>query len=213
MRRAVADFAYPLVQILLAPPAGQALLDLSELLQNAKQGDGNARADLVRVAYDDLRRLAKRQMQNERLDHTLTATALVHEVSARLLEQSQVPSQSRGEFLAYAATAMRNMLIDHARSKRSNKRGGQVKKIQLEEAFTAAEEQPEQLLELDDALKRLAQFDERRSQVVEMRYFAGMSIDEIASALDTSPATVKRDWNVAKMWLARELSQELESDG
>lgn len=188
-------------------------MDLSELLQQAKQGDGTARADLVRVAYDDLRRLAKRQMQNERPDHTLTATALVHEVSARLLEQSQVPSRSKGEFMAYAATAMRNMLIDHARSKQTDKRGGQARKIQLEEAFTAANEQPEQLLELDDALKRLAEFDARRSQVVEMRYFAGMSIDEVASALETSPATVKRDWNVAKMWLARELSQEFQSDG
>ena len=183
-------------------------MDLSELLQKAKQGDHEARTDLVRVAYDDLRRLAKKQMLGERPDHSLTATALVHEVSARLLEQSQVPSQSRGEFLAYAATAMRNVLINHARAKKSTKRGGKGRKLQLEEAFTAAEEQPAELIELHDALTRLAEFDPRRSQVVEMRYFGSLSIEEVASALGTSPATVKRDWNVAKLWLARELHGE-----
>ena len=133
-------------------------MDLSELLQRAKDGDGAARADLVRVAYDDLRRLARHQMRDERPDHSLTATALVHEVSARLLEQSQIPSLSRGEFLSYAATAMRNVLINHARSNKSLKRGGSARKLQLEEAFTAAEEQPVQLLELDDALSRLTEF-------------------------------------------------------
>ena len=188
-------------------------MDLSQLLQRAKQGSADARADLVRVAYEDLRRLARRQMQNERPDHTLTATALVHEVSTRLLQQSQVPSASRGEFMAYAATAMRNVLINHARAKNCDKRGGQSQKLQLEEALTAAEEQPAELLELDEALSRLAEFDARRSQVVEMRYFAGMGIDEIAASLGTSPATVKRDWTVAKMWLARELSGGVTSAG
>lgn len=186
-------------------------MELSELLQHAKSGDAAARAELVRVAYDDLRRIARNQMQDERLDHTLTATALVHEVSARLLEQSQVHVQNRGDFMAYAATAMRNVLISHARAKNSDKRGGQGQKLQLEEACTAADQQPAELLELNDALERLMQIDPRRAQVVEMRYFAGLSIDEIAASLDTSPATVKRDWNVAKMWLARELSQGVDN--
>ncbi len=188
-------------------------MDLSELLQHAKSGDSAARAELVRVAYDDLRKLAKKQMQEERLDHTLTATALVHEVSARLLEQSQVHFHGRGEFMAYAATAMRNVLISYARAKRSDKRGGQAQKLQLQEACLAAEEQPREFLELNDALDRLMQIDPRRAQVVEMRYFAGLAIEEIATALETSPATVKRDWSVAKLWLARELNQGFVNGG
>lgn len=181
-------------------------MELSQLLQRAKQGDQAARGDLVRVAYEDLRRLARGQMSQQRPDHSLTATALVHEVSARLLEKSQVPSSSRGEFMAYAATAMRRVLIDHARAKGSQKRGGRQQKLQLDAALTAAEEQPSELLELDEALRQLQEVDPRRSQVVEMRYFAGMSIEEVAESLAISPATVKRDWTVAKMWLARELN-------
>lgn len=181
-------------------------MDLSQLLQDAKQGDRSARADLVQIAYDDLRELARAQMRRERPDHTLTATALVHEVSTRLLEQSCLPTDSRGEFLAYVATAMRNVLITHARAKNSAKRGGGQKAEPLQEALVASEEQPAELLELDEALSRLAEFDPRRGKVVEMRYFAGMGIEQIADALGSSAATVKRDWNVAKVWLARELS-------
>lgn len=181
-------------------------MDLSQLLQDAKHGDRGARADLVQIAYDDLRELARAQMRSERPDHTLTATALVHEVSTRLLEQSRVPTNSRGEFLAYVFVAMRNVLITHARAKNSSKRGGGEKTVQLQEAYAASYEQPAELLELDEALSRLAEFDPRRSKVVEMRYFAGMGIDQIAVALGVSAATVKRDWSVAKVWLARELS-------
>lgn len=181
-------------------------MDLSTLLQQAKNGSHEARADLVRFAYEDLRRLARGQMSSQRPDHSLTSTALVHEVSARLLEKSRIPSQSRSEFMAYVATAMRRVLIDHARTKGRQKRGGQRERRRLDEALTAADEQPTELLELDDALKRLQEIDARRSQVVEMRYFAGMSIEEVGEALDVSAATVKRDWTVAKLWLARELN-------
>ncbi|MDC0936554.1 ECF-type sigma factor [Pirellulales bacterium] len=181
-------------------------MELSQLLEQARKGDADARADVVRVAYEDLRRLARRLMNEQRPDHTLTSTALVHEVSARLLEKSHIPSDSRGEFMAYAATAMRRVLIDHARAKGSRKRGGRQQKLQLDEALTAAEQQPAELLELDEALQRLQEIDPRRSRVVEMRYFAGMRIDEVAQALEVSEATVKRDWTVAKLWLARELN-------
>lgn len=187
-------------------------MELSQLLQRAKQGDQAARGDLVRVAYEDLRRLARGQMSQQRPDHSLTSTALVHEVSARLLEKSQVPPSSRGEFMAYAATAMRRVLIDHARARGSQKRGGRQQKLQLDAALTAAEEQPSDLLELDEALKKLQEVDPRRSQVVEMRYFAGMNIEEVAASLAISPATVKRDWTVAKMWLARELNGDSSMD-
>lgn len=182
-------------------------MDVTQLLLRAKQGDSDARAELVRAAYEDLRRLARRQMRDQPLDHTLTSTALVHEVSAKILEKSGVAPESRGEFLAFAATAMRNVLIDHARSKGRQKRGGQRRKLQLEEALVAAEQQPEELLHLDEALSRLAEIDRRRSQVVEMRYFGGMTIGEVGTALGVSPATVKRDWEVAKLWLLRELKQ------
>ena len=186
-------------------------MELSQLLHRAKQGDQAARGDLVRVAYEDLRRLARGQMSKQRPDHSLTSTALVHEVSARLLEKSNVPSDKRGEFMAYAAMAMRRVLIDHARAKGSQKRGGRQQRLQLDEAIIAAEEQPTELLELDDALKKLQEVDPRRSQVIEMRYFAGMSIEEVAETLDVSPATVKRDWTVAKLWLARELNGDISS--
>lgn len=181
--------------------------DLSQLFQSAQTGDRQARADLIRRAYDDLRRLARAQMANQRPDHTLTATALVHEVSAKLLQQSQEPSTSRGQFLALAAVAMRNFLIDHARGKARQKRGGGQRPLHLEEACVAAEDQPDELLELHEALGRLADVDQRRSRVVELRYFGGMSIDETAQVLEVSPATVKRDWQVARMWLFSELQQ------
>ncbi len=187
------------------------LMKISQLLQQAKQGDQSARADLVRFVYEDLRKLARGQMSKQRPDHSLTSTALVHEVSARLLEKSHVPSASRGEFMAYAATAMRRVLIDHARSKASLRRGGRQQKLQLEEAMTAAEQQPAELLELNHALNKLKEIDHRRSQVIEMRYFAGMSIQEVAESLAVSPATVKRDWTVAKLWLARELNGNMSS--
>lgn len=183
-------------------------MDLSELLIKANGGDNVAQADLVQAAYDDLREVARLQMRSERPDHTLTATALVNEVSSRMLAKSHIPASSRSEFLRYVAAAMRNLLISHARAKRTAKRGGQGQRVQLAEAVIAAEEHPAELLELNDALERLAAIDNRRAKVVELRYFAGMSIDEVAKALDSSPATVKRDWNAAKLWLAAELQGE-----
>ena len=162
-------------------------MELSQLLQRARRGDQNARADLVRVAYEDLRLLARHQMRGERPEHTLTATALVHEVSTQLLEQSNVPTGGRSAYLAYVATAMRRVLIDHARAKGRTKRGGSLQKLQLDEALAAAEKQSGDLLDLDDALQKLSEIDPRRGQVVEMRYFAGMEISEIAVALDVSP--------------------------
>lgn len=182
--------------------------DLSQLLLSAQGGDDVAKAELIRWAYDDLRRLARMQMSNQRLDHTLTATALVHEVSAKLLEQSQAPVRDRTKFLAFASKAMRNLLIDHARGKNRQKRGGGERAMLLEEALVAAEEQPAELIELHEALEKLAESDARRASVVEMRYFGGLSIAETADSLGTSPATVKRDWEVAKLWLMKQLRDQ-----
>ena len=182
-------------------------MDVTNLLQRASQGDSQARGELIRATYGELRALADRRMRDERPDHTLTATALVHEVSVQLLERSQVPVENHGQFLALAARAMRNLLIDHARTKGRQKRGGGQKKLSLDEALVACETQTAQLLELHEALNRLAEIDPRKGKVVEMRYFGGMSIDETAAALGISPATVKRDWEVARTWLLRELQR------
>lgn len=183
-------------------------MDISQLLQQAGQGDRAARDKLIGAAYDDLKALAGVQMRDQPLHHTLTATALVHEISAKLLERSDAAAGlTRGQFFAYAATAMRRILVDHARAKGQQKRGGGQRPLTLNEAMVAARHQPVELIELHDALDRLAEIDARRSKVVELRYFGGMSITETAEALDLSPATVKRDWEVARLWLFRELRQ------
>lgn len=146
-------------------------------------------------------------MSDQRQDHTLTATALVHEVSLKLLDESQMPTTSRGQFLAYASKAMRNYLIDHARTKGRQKRGGNRERYSFEEAMQASNERRDDFLMLNDALEVLAQIEPRKSQVVEMRYFGGLSNQEIADSLQTSLATVKRDWTVAKTWLQKTLKE------
>lgn len=182
--------------------------NLSQLLQTAKKGDRHARVDLIKLVYNDLHRLAEMQMAQQSPGHTLTTTALVHEVSVKLLEQSQAPSDSRAQFLAFAATAMRNVLIDHARGKCRQKRGSGRKPLQLEEAIVAAQQQPAELLDLHEALDRFALIDARRSRVVEMRYFGGLSLAETAEALNISVGTVKRDWEVARLWLLKNLQAD-----
>ena len=180
-------------------------MDLSQILHSAEAGDSEARASLIQAAYDDLRQLAAAKMADERQNHTLTSTALVHEVSLRLLNDSRVPMGSRGQFFAYASKAMRNLLVDHARTRGRQKRGGDRQKFSFDEAMIACQEQRDDLLRLNDALAELAEVNPRKAQVVEMRYFGGLSNQEIASALSISIATVKRDWMVAKAWLLNQL--------
>lgn len=186
---------------------GALILDLTQILKTAADGDPEARANLIQATYEDLRKLAAGKMAGERQDHTLTSTALVNEVSMRLLSDTRLPTKSRGQFFAYASKAMRNFLIDHARTKGRQKRGGDRQKFSFEEAVVAAEEQRDEFLALNDALELLAELEPRKAHVVEMRYFGGMSNQEIATAMDTSLATVKRDWEVAKTWLLRQLLQ------
>ena len=182
-------------------------MDLTQILQLAHDGDQDARANAIQAAYDDLRKLAAARMSDERQDHTLTATALVHEVSLKILGDNQVPVASRGQFFAYASKAMRNLLIDHARTKGRQKRGGDRQKFVFDEALVACQEQKNEFLALNDAIDELSEIEPRKAQVVEMRYFGGMSNQEIASTLKTSLATVKRDWTIAKTWLMLELMQ------
>lgn len=190
---------------------GDSSVDFTQILHQAESGDTTARANLIQAAYDDLRKLAAAKMVNEKQDHTLSSTALVHEVSMKMLTESQLPVANRGQFFAYASKAMRNYLIDHARTKGRQKRGGDRHKFSFDEAMVACDQQRDDFLELNDALELLAEVDSRKAQVVEMRYFGGLSNQEIADSLDISPATVKRDWTVAKTWLLNELRKG--SDG
>lgn len=183
-------------------------MNVSQLLDRATQGDSAARGELISAAYQELRTLAAARMRNERPDHTLTATALVHEVSLQLLERSQVDLENKGHLLALAAKAMRNLLVDHARGRGRLKRGGDQQKLSLDQAPSLAQEQDSQLVDLHQALERFSKLDARKSQVVELRYFGGLTVEETADALAISPATVKRDWEVAKAWLLRELRAE-----
>jgi RNA polymerase sigma factor (TIGR02999 family) len=185
-------------------------MNLDTLLERACNGDSDARGELIRATYDQLRRLAAAHMRAERPDHTLTATALVHEVSLQLLDGAAVTATNHGQFLALAAKAMRNLLIDHARNRGRQKRGGDAERLTLNESLAANDERSQELVDLDEALQRFSEIDARKSQVVELRYFGGLSIEETAEILDISPATVKRDWEVAKAWLLRELKTENE---
>jgi len=179
--------------------------DVTLLLQAWGDGDKEALDRLAPLIYRELHILAKRFMSRERRDHTLQATALVNETYLRLVDIHQANWQDRAHFFAICARAMRQILVDHVRSRGSIKRGGGQQPLQLEEALVMAESPYSKLLELDDALNRLAALDQRKSRVVELRFFGGLSVEETAEALKTSPETVMRDWKMAKAWLHREL--------
>jgi RNA polymerase sigma-70 factor (ECF subfamily) len=164
-----------------------------------------ALAAWVTQLYAELRRLASYYLQRERGGHTLQATALVHEAYLRLADQRQVQWKNRNQFMAMAAQLMRRVLLDYSRSHQAAKRGGDANKIYLQEADFVASARPADVVALDEALVTLAEFDPQQAQLVELKFFGGLSIEEIADVLGVSPATVKRNWNVAKAWLAREL--------
>ena len=159
------------------------------------------------VVYGELRRLAQHYLRRERPDHTLQATALVHEAYQRLVDQRAVTWQNRAHFFGVAAQLMRRILVDHARRHHAAKRGGTALKVSLNDVVLAAEERAEDLVALDDALNRLAAMDPRQGRVVELRLFGGLTVEETAEVLRISPATVKREWTTAKAWLSREIRQ------
>jgi RNA polymerase sigma factor (TIGR02999 family) len=181
--------------------------DTTRLLLKIQKGDANAAESLVPLIYDDLRALAARYMRNEPADHTLQPTALVHEAFLRLVDTERVEWRTRAHFMAVAARTMRRILVDHARRRRAIKRGG-GKKVTLVEGMAFHEQRPLDLVALDDALAALAGIDERQSSVVELRFFGGLGVEEIAEVLDVSTATVKRDWRFARAWLLKELSAQ-----
>ena len=179
--------------------------EVTVLLSELAKGDPEAASRLVPLVYGELRRIALRHMRRESADHTLQATALVHEAYLKLVEQRSVEWQSRAHFFAVASQAMRRILIDHARGNLRDKRGGGQRAIPLDEALVFSPEQSADLLELDVALHRLADLDPRQARIVELRFFAGLSVEEAAAVLGVSPKTVKRDWSMAKAWLHGEL--------
>lgn len=168
-------------------------------------GDPEALEGLMQIVYNELRRLANHYLRSERPDHTLQPTALVHEAYLRLTGQNRVHWQNRAHFFGVAAQMMRRVLVDHARASCRAKRGGSAYKVPLEETMNLCQRQDEQIVELDEALTRLRTIDSRKSDVVELRYFGGMSVEETAEVLGVSCNTVMRDWNMAKAWLYQEL--------
>ena len=181
--------------------------EVTLLLSALTRGDDGAASKLIPVVYAELRRLAGSYMRRERVDHTLQATALVHEAYLKLIEQRSANWQSRAHFFGVAAQLMRRILIDHARGHSRQKRGGEQKKVSLDEAFIFSEKQADELLAVDDSLNRLAEIDPRQARVVELRFFGGLSVEEAAEVLGVSPKTIKRDWSVAKAWLYADLKE------
>jgi RNA polymerase sigma factor (TIGR02999 family) len=183
-------------------------VQITRLLGRVAGGDSNAVESLFPIVYNNLRQIAQNQLRPERADHTLNATALVHEAYLKLVDQQRITWQNRAHFFALAATAMRRILVDYARNRKADKRGGGEVVITLNEEFMRGETRAEELIDLDEALQRLEAVNERHSKVVVLRFFGGLTEDEIAEALNISTATVKRDWRLARAWLARELGTD-----
>jgi RNA polymerase sigma-70 factor, ECF subfamily len=181
---------------------------VTQLLVAWRAGDEGALNRIMPLVYNELRQLARRYMAAEHTGHPLQTTALVHEVYLRLVDANTIDWQDRAHFYAICARLMRRILVDFARSRNYQKRGGGLAHIQLEEAATVPEAVGSEMLAVDEALKQLAAIDSRKSEVVELRFFGGLTVEEIAAALRVSPETVMRDWKLAKAWLLRELSHE-----
>jgi RNA polymerase sigma-70 factor, ECF subfamily len=188
----------------MAKPSAQ---PVTRLLQAWSQGNDAALEELVPLVHQELRRLARRYMFGERPGHTLQTTALVNEAYLRLVNCRQVNWQNRAHFFAISAQLMRRILVDHARTRGYQKRGGGVPKVTLDEALMGSQEKGHDLVALDDALKTLAGVDPRKSKVVELRFFGGLNVEETAEVLKVSPDTILRDWRLAKAWLAREMGK------
>ena len=182
------------------------LKDVTQLLVHWGKGDKQALDRLMPLVYDELHRMASRYLRRERQGHTLQTTALINETYLRIVDQDRVNWQNRAHFFGVAAQMMRRILVDHARSHLYAKRGGGAQKLTLDEAIATPQERDLDLVALDDALTALAEIDPQQSRIIELRFFGGLTIEETAEVLNISPATVKRDWNMAKAWLYGEIS-------
>ncbi len=182
--------------------------DVTQLLVELGAGKAQAAEELLPLVYGELRELAERHLHHERPDHTLQATALVHEAYIRLVDSDRIKLRNRAHFFALAAQAIRRILVDHARHHNRRKRGGGRGKVSLDDAPTLSVESDVNILALDEALQRLAEAEPRCAQVVEMRFFGGMTMGEVAELLGLSVKTIEKDWRVARAWLYRELSKD-----
>jgi len=188
----------------MAPSSQQ----VTQLLVAWGGGDRAALEELMPLVYEELRRLAHRCMSRERPGHTLQTSALVDEAYLRLVDQQNIRCHDRAHFFGIAARLMRQVLVDYARKRRYAKRGGDARRVSLDEAVIVSKERAADVVALDDALKHLAEIDPRQSQIVELRFFGGLSIEETAEVLAVSPGTVMRDWTLAKAWLRREITRD-----
>lgn len=182
---------------------------MTQLLIGWSKGDKEALDKLLPLVYNELHRQAAAYLRRERIGHTLQTTALIHEAYVRLVDQKSVQWQNRAHFFGIAAQLMRRILVDHARTKKRVKRGGSDIRVSFTEATIKAQAQDLDIVALDEALERLARIDEQQSRIVELRFFSGLTVEETAEVLGISPATVKRDWSMAKAWLHREISGEV----
>lgn len=181
---------------------------ISSLLESWGNGNTQAVDELLPLVYDELKQMAKRYMNTQPSGHTLQTTALIHEAYLKIVDNSEKHWQNKTHFFGVAAQAMRHILVDRVRSHQTEKRGGGNEIVSLEETAEISLERADELIALDEALKSLSKLDQRKSQVVELRYFGGLSVEETAEFLNVSRQTVIRDWNFAKMWLLRELSNQ-----
>jgi RNA polymerase sigma factor (TIGR02999 family) len=188
-------------------PGAASSNQVTELLLRWSQGDSEAREQLVPLVYDELRRVARRCLAGQRSNHTLQSTALVHEAYLRLVGHTSVRWENRVHFFAVAAQLMRRILVDQVRRKRAKKRGGDSVTLLLTDDVALPQQRETDLLALDQALENLAALDARQCRLVELRFFAGLSIDETSQVMQISPATVKREWATARLWLLREMRQ------
>ncbi len=182
--------------------------DVTRLLGEAVDGNASAADQLLPLVYDQLRAVAQQRMAGERVGHTLQATALVHEAFLRLIGPRQIPWESQAHFYAAAAESMRRILVDHARARKRDKRGGKQQHVALNVLDLAQAENPDEILALDEAFRRLEQREPEAAEVVRLRFFAGLSVDQTAEALGSSPRTIDRRWKFARAWLFRELQQD-----
>lgn len=182
--------------------------DVTQLLIEYQEGNTEAADQLWAEVYDALRAVARNKLRKERSDHTMTTTALVHEAYLKIIDQTRIEWEDRLHFFAMASRIMRNILIDYARRRKAQKRGGGAPHVSLDDAIISDDASADVFLALDEALTQLATFDERQAKVVEYRFFGGMQEKEIAEVLDIAPRTVRRDWRKAKGWLARALKED-----
>jgi len=181
--------------------------DLTLLLSELSKGNKNVINEIFPIVYNELRKLASRYLYQEYGERTIQTTELVHEAYLKIIGSENIALENKSHFFGIAANAMRQLLVDFARKRNTEKRGGNQTKISLSEGAVIFGEYDEKILELDDAMKKLTGFDERLSKVVELRFFAGLNVDETANVLDCSPSTVKREWSLARAWLFRELGE------